>query len=94
MQSFDRYFKKKMENSGFKTLYEAECNVCANTMEIFQKAEIEHISMNCLASEVDTDPEKIDALRDADHCDPYLVIRLCRHLGLREPENCPKLNDK
>ena len=59
-----------MKDAGFKTLYEAECNVCANTMGIFEKADLENMSMASLARDVNATPEELEALRDADRCDP------------------------
>ena len=91
MQPFERYFDNKMKDNGFKAYYEAQCHVCANTMWIFEKAAHEEISMTALAKQAGTTPEALAALRDADHCDPRLVIRLCRQLGLQEPANCPRL---
>ena len=90
MQPFDRYFRDKMKDSAFKALYEAECHVCATTMEIVAKAEIETISLTDLARDVNADPQELEMLRDADHCNPDLVVRLCRRLGLREPASCPR----
>lgn len=90
MQPFDRYFREKMKDSAFKALYEAECHVCATTMEIFAKVEMENISLTNLAREVNADPHEMEMLRDADHCNPHLVVRLCRRLGLRVPEACPR----
>lgn len=31
-------------------------------------------------------------LEEAEHCDPYLAIRVCRHLDLPVPENGPRMN--
>jgi hypothetical protein len=59
-------------------------------MAIFEKVDCEHISMAALARDVKTEVAALEALRDADHCDPGLVIRLCRHLGLPEPDVCPR----
>ena len=91
MQPFERYFRDKMKDSRFKTYYEAECHVCTNTMGIFARATHEEISIAALAKQANTTPEALVALRDADHCDPRLVIRLCGQLGLQAPENCPRL---
>ena len=91
MQPFERYFRDKMKDHRFKTYYEAECHVCANTMEIFARAAHEEISIAALAEQANTTPEALVALRDADHCDPRLVSRLCHQLGLQPPKNCPRL---
>ena len=91
MQPFDRYFQEKMQNPEFRAFYEAECHVCANTVGIFAKAEVDGISLTVLAEMVDTTAASLAALRDAEHCDPRLVIRLCRQLGLQAPQACPRL---
>lgn len=91
MQPFDRYFQKKMQNAEFRAFYETECHVCANTVGIFAKAEADGISLTTLAEMVDTTAASLAGLRDADHCDPQLVIRLCRQLGMQEPQVCPRL---
>ena len=92
MQPFDRYFRDKMKDADFKALYDDQCCVCANTVAIFEKMEAEKISMSALAEDVESDPEQLHRLRDADHCNPHLVIRLCRRLGLHVPESCSKLD--
>ena len=92
MQPFDHYFKDKMKDADFKALYEDRCCVCANTVAIFEKTEAENISMSTLAEDVDTAPEQLHQLRDADHCNPHLVVLLCRRLGLQVPESCSKLD--
>lgn len=93
MKQFSRYFRNKMKDTDFKTLYEMECNVCAQTMRIFEKADLEKISISSLASAIEADAADLEALRDADKCDLNMVLRLCRHLGLPTPNNCPKLNN-
>ena len=94
MQPFDRYFQDKMKDADFKALYEDRCSVCAKTMAIFEKMEASNISLPALSESIDADPEQLYQLRDADHCNPGLVVRLCRQLGLQEPTSCPKLNPK
>ncbi|BBO72389.1 hypothetical protein DSCA_63190 [Desulfosarcina alkanivorans] len=91
MESFRDYFKNKMNDTGFRTVYDAECHVCANTMGIFEKADREKIPLARLAREVDAELPELEALRDADHCDPRLAVRLCRRLGIRQPDDCPRL---
>ena len=92
MQPFDGYFEKKMKDAGFKALFEKECHVCTKTVAIFGKVDRDRIDLSDLAREVKTDTAALKALRDADYCDPKLVIRLCQHLGLPLPEGCPRLD--
>ncbi len=35
--------------------------------------------------------DQIRLLAEADHCDPELTFRLCRYMGLPEPENCHRM---
>lgn len=90
MKRFDRYFQRKMKDPVFKALYEEECHVCAKTMQIFAKTQQENIALVHLADLMGVTVDRLEALRDADECDPELVVRLCRHLGLAVPESCPR----
>jgi hypothetical protein len=91
VQTFKQLFREKTSHAEFKKLYERECNVCAFTVRIFEKAEALHIDMTQLAADLNVPAVDLTSLKEADSCDPRLVIRLCRHLGLLEPNSCPKL---
>jgi hypothetical protein len=91
MRRFNHYLENKMKNPAFKALYKQECHVCAKTVQIFAKTEMEKVSLSQLAEDTGVDAGALKALRDADYCDPELVIHLCRHLGLPTPEACPRL---
>lgn len=94
MQRFDRYVEGKMKDTAFKALYERECHVCAKTVQIFAKTEQDGISLTRLAEAAGVDMAALEALRDADCCDPAVVIHLCRHLGLPAPDRCPRLGHR
>lgn len=91
MQTFKRYFRQKTGAQSFKAFYDHECHVCANTVRIFEKLERDHLDLAQVATELGVQPADLRSLRDADYCDPRLVIQLCRHLGLEPPESCPRL---
>lgn len=90
MQRFDDYFNGKMKNPAFRAMYEQECHVCAKTMQIFATTDQNGISLAHLAKATGAHIDAVQALRDADACDPDLVIRICRHLGLSTPQDCPR----
>ena len=94
MQPFRRYFQDRMQDAGFKAFYDRECHVCAKTVQIFAHAEEKGMSLALLAESVGVGLEDLEALRDADRCDPAMVIHLCRHLGLPAPESCPRHKGK
>ena len=91
MQTFRQFFREKREDPAFCALYEQECNVCARTVRIFEKIEKAGISIDRLAEDLDLDPNALIALKEADHCNPRMVITLCHHLSLDAPQSCPKL---
>jgi hypothetical protein len=58
---------------------------------IFEKLENQCIGLETLASDMTVETAALQDLKQADRCDPGLVIDLSRHLGLEPPCNCPKL---
>lgn len=91
MKTFRELFAQMTCDPAFNALYEKECHVCPHTMRIFEKIGDENIDTAELSETLDVPLKAIDELKDADCCDPHLVIRLCRHLHLAEPERCPRI---
>ncbi len=91
MQTFRQLFRQMTCDAAFNALYEKECNVCPFTVRIFEKIGNEKIDTAAICEILDIQPNAVDELRDADCCDPKLVIRLCHHLDLEAPKTCPKL---
>ncbi len=91
MQTFRSLFKQKACDSAFKALYDCECNVCPFTVRIFECIDHQCLDMAVLAEQVGVDLPALLELRDADACDPRMVIALCGRLGLAAPQACPKL---
>lgn len=92
MQTFKTFFDRKVCDSAFKALYDCECNVCKYTVRIFEHIDARDIDMAVLADEVGSELAALQALKDADACDPLLVIALCGQLGIEAPPACPKLS--
>jgi len=92
MQTFKTFFERKVCDGAFKALYDCECNVCKYTVRIFESIDTQDIDMAHLAAEMGSDLSEIQALKDADACDPHLVIALCGRLGIDAPKSCPKLS--
>lgn len=91
MQTFSQLFKQKTCDQAFKSLYDQECNVCPYTVRIFEKVETTGIDLAQLAAELDVTAQVLKDLKEADCCQPRLVIDLCHHFGLTPPPSCPKL---
>ena len=90
MQHFKHFLKDKLRDPSFRDLFDRECHVCRNTLRIFQKMSREKCSMEKMAATLDVDTQSLQLLRDADYCDPDIVVRLCRELDLPLPEECPR----
>jgi hypothetical protein len=92
--SFKALSEEMLGDPDFQALYEGECNVCTSTMRIFARLHAEKQDCTELARALGVGHAALTALEDAEHCDPHLAIRLCRHLNLPIPENCPRLKNK
>lgn len=92
MESFKALCEEMLADTAFKEVFEEECNICTCTMRIFAKLHAENIDRGELLETLGVDPEAVCLLEEAECCDPRLVKRLCRHLGLPIPANCPKMD--
>jgi hypothetical protein len=94
VQSFKALYQEMMADASFRELFEKECNVCTNTMRIFARLHAENRGCEKLALTLGVSPSALRVLAEAEYCDPRLVTRLCKHLDLPVPENCPKMKNK
>ena len=91
MLAFKRFIEDKLRDPEFKAIYNHECHVCAYTMQIFEALEREQMAIDDLADELGLSLSALERLKAADHCNPGMVIELCRHLKLSTPPACPRL---
>lgn len=91
MQSFKTLCQDLLDEPSFRELFEKECHVCTHTMRIFARLHAEQRDPESLARALGVAPDAIRDLAEAEYCDPHLVVRLCRHLDLPVPENCPRM---
>lgn len=91
MRHFRHYCRDKLATPEFRELFDEECHVCRFTIRIFEEMDRRGVSVAHTADQLQTNPEEIQRLMDADYCDPRLTIRLCRHFGLPAPNTCSRL---
>ncbi|MFH1985411.1 MAG: hypothetical protein ABIL58_26540 [Pseudomonadota bacterium] len=90
MQTLRTLCRDMLSDPAFEDCYRRECHVCPCTVRIAEALDVDTGALQKAAAAVNATPEAVHALVDADHCDPDLTIRLCRHLNLPVPENCPR----
>lgn len=90
MQSLDAYRRRRLNQRAFRQLYERECHICRHTVGIFKQMLSRGESPEKLAAATETGLADVIALMEAEHCDPDLAVRLCRHLGIEVPPACPR----
>lgn len=90
MYRFKDLLAQKLDDEGFRELYERECHVCCTTVRIIAKLHQDGIAPEAIAAELGVEASALHDLESADYCDPELVRRLCRHLGQAVPESCPR----
>ena len=91
MQSFKALCRDMFADPAFRELFEKECHVCMNTMQIFARLEKQGLTPADLARDLGVSTAKVDNLASAEYCDPHLVVHICRHLDLPVPDNCPRM---
>jgi hypothetical protein len=94
MRTLEGLRRRLFQDPGFPECFRDECHVCRHTLAIFARLHAEGPAPAELAAELALDPTDLQALADADRCDPRQVIRICRHLGLPPPERCPRLDPR
>jgi hypothetical protein len=90
MQPLEAYRRAKLSRRDFRQLYARECHVCRHTLDLFGRMQAMGLSPAQLASAAGEDPAAVIALLDAEYCDPELMVRLARHLGVAAPPDCPR----
>jgi len=48
--------------------------------------------LESLGRQLGLDVEGLRLLLNGDYCDPHVVAKVCRYLGLRVPENCLRMS--
>ena len=94
MQSFKTLRGDMLADPVFRKLFEKECHVCTNTMRIFARLDEQGATPAELARRLGVPTAVLDNLATAEYCDPYLVVRICRHLELPIPTSCPRMTAK
>ena len=92
MQTLRTFCRGMLSDPAFEDFYRRECHVCPCTVRIAEAFDAAPAALQNAAAAVGAAPDAVQALVDADHCDPALTARLCRHLNLPVPENCPRMS--
>jgi len=93
MLFFKEIMDEKLKESGFKRFFDQECHICPTTLKIVSEFVETGVARNSILEKLGISKKAFNDLYWADHCDPGVVIKLCRYLeidftGLSR--NCPK----
>lgn len=92
MQSFKTLCNEMLAEPAFRDLFEKECHICTNTMRIFARLDKQGLTPAELAMDLGVPALAVDNLATAEYCDPHLVVRICHHLDLPLPDECPRMS--
>ena len=71
-----------MDSPDFRVFYGRECHICAHTMALVSRLTEMGAGADALLRELDISPEVFRDLAEGDCCDPEIVDRLVRALGM------------
>lgn len=83
----------KLADPEFKSVYDRECHICGTTMDVVGACLSKGEGLAELLASLDIDAQAFRDLRDGEFCDPRLVEKLYRHLGIEGTwslDNCPR----
>ncbi len=84
------YLDHRCSEPEFKDEYDRHCNICSNTVAIISKMQELGITVEEMSRRTGVATENLLKLETADWCSYSDVRKLCRALGLREPQGCAK----
>ena len=91
MQTLRNLCRDLLSDPSLEACYQRECHVCPNTVRIAAALDAAGPdALSTAAAAVNAPLEAVQELVDADYCDPGLTARLCRHLNLPVPVDCPR----
>ena len=84
-------FSTGSSNQG-KTFYKKECHICSNTIKVIAAFEQKEKSLLKMLNKLNISEKQFQALKDAENCNPELVVKMCDYLGIKgQFEKCSKL---
>ena len=95
MLFFREIMEEKLKDPGFKKIFDHECHICPTTLKIVSEfAEIGSV-LDSILGELEISKKEFNDLYWAENCDPLVVMKLCRYLGLDFillSRSCPKID--
>ena len=94
MLFFKDLVQDKMEDDGFKTLYDRECHICALTVKLVAKLDKDPGQLNAVLKQAGMTDDQWQVFKSGDRCHPEIVFKICQVLGMDaevEMMECPRL---
>jgi hypothetical protein len=83
MQFFKEIIDGKLGNPEFRSVYEKECHICSATLKVIERLEEEQGSISRILNQLNISQQAYEDLKNAENCDPKIVIQLHSHFGLK-----------
>ena len=93
MLFFKKVMDEKLVEPGFKDFYATECHICSITVKVIAALEEKEHNRSDILKTLNISEKAYEELKDAENCDPTLVMQLCDSLDLNTPglfKECPK----
>ncbi len=95
MLFFKDILEEKLEDGPFKSMFQKECHICGNTVNLVSKLEEDRAVLLKILEKQGISQQAYNNFKQGDNCLPEIVLKLYDGLGL-DPEgllnDCPKLN--
>lgn len=95
MLFFKEIMEEKLTEPGFKQFFDQECHICPTTLKVISDFAEVGLARDPILGKLEITQKEFNDLYFAENCDPCVVIKLCRYLGMNFIEwspNCPKFN--
>lgn len=95
MLFFKEVMEEKLKEPGFKRFFDQECHICPTTLKINSEFAEIGLVRDFILEELKISQKEFNDLYWAENCDPRVVMKLCRYLGLDFiglSRSCPKVD--
>lgn len=80
----------RLAEPAFRESYSSWCEACPRTVEVVARLHQAGLAVEDLARQLALTQAQLEAFIDAERCDYDVMTKLCAHVGLTPPAQCPR----